>query len=223
MKFEGEVWFKAKEITRNENNSIEITIGNSGPLIPSEDLAKVFEPFFTKGKREGTGLGLVIAKRVVESHGGNIKCLSTQNIGTEFIFNLPKADSPLHSENSFSKWIVIIEDDIYMRKFWQKKLGEPNAKIFSSPSEFLIHVRENPSFMENIDCVVTDFYFENDQMTGTELARVIRSQSSDCILFLSSSSQETHFDHAELELFDTVLEKRVYARHELSQIRTKAS
>jgi len=50
---------------------VTVSIADRGPGMPSDVLEKVFEPFFTT-KHRGTGLGMPIAKRVIEAHGGTI-------------------------------------------------------------------------------------------------------------------------------------------------------
>ena len=71
-----------------------VKIQDNGVGIPKKDQAKLFSKFFRatnviRLQTEGSGLGLFIAKNVIEKHGGTIKCNSTENIGTEFIFTLP--------------------------------------------------------------------------------------------------------------------------------------
>ncbi len=86
MNRKGQVWLKSLE----RNNVVEVTIGNSGPLIPEEDLSKLFEAFYSKGKKGGTGLGLAIASKVVTAHGGQICCQYTGDRKfVEFVFTLP--------------------------------------------------------------------------------------------------------------------------------------
>ena len=53
-----------------------ISIKDNGPGIPREQREQVFEPFFTT-KARGTGLGMSIARRIVEAHGGQIKVCDT--------------------------------------------------------------------------------------------------------------------------------------------------
>ena len=57
---------------------------------------KIFERFYktdlSRGKdKKGTGLGLAIVKEIIQAHGENIDVVSTEGVGTEFIFSLPKA------------------------------------------------------------------------------------------------------------------------------------
>jgi signal transduction histidine kinase len=76
LKQNGKVWLHARDVSVEDKPFVEIAIGNNGPQINSEDLPKLFDSFFTKGKEGGTGLGLAIAQKVVNAHGGKIWCES---------------------------------------------------------------------------------------------------------------------------------------------------
>ena len=65
-----------------------MTVEDNGCGIPEELLNKIFEPYFTT-KEEGTGIGLAIAGRIVESHGGWIVVESKEKIGTKFALYFP--------------------------------------------------------------------------------------------------------------------------------------
>jgi len=68
----------------------EVTLADTGAGIRSEDLAHIFEPFFTtKPPGQGTGLGLAVAKRIVELHGGTLDVGTTVGVGTTFTVWLP--------------------------------------------------------------------------------------------------------------------------------------
>jgi CheY-like chemotaxis protein len=71
---------------------IEFTVSNDGPVIPVEIINRVFDAYFTAGKRGGTGLGLAIAKKIVLAHGGEIACDTDLKQGVKFRFTLPTAD-----------------------------------------------------------------------------------------------------------------------------------
>jgi PAS domain S-box-containing protein len=66
----------------------EISIADQGPGIPEEIRAKVFDPFFTT-KHRGTGLGLAVARRTVELHGGKLQFECPPGGGTVMIVSLP--------------------------------------------------------------------------------------------------------------------------------------
>lgn len=73
--------------TRDRGDRAEVCVIDTGPGIPSERLDKLFEPYFTT-KAKGTGLGLVIARQIVEDHGGRIEVESTEGHGTTVRFDL---------------------------------------------------------------------------------------------------------------------------------------
>jgi len=64
------------------------TVQDSGPGIPSEDLSRIFDPFFST-KAKGTGLGLAIAREVISAHGGNISVANNKGGGACFTVSLP--------------------------------------------------------------------------------------------------------------------------------------
>jgi signal transduction histidine kinase len=77
---------------------VRITVADRGPGIASADLAQIFDPYFTT-TRGGTGLGLPIARNIVEGLGGTIRVSSTPGTGTIIAIDLPfdAAQSRSHS------------------------------------------------------------------------------------------------------------------------------
>lgn len=75
-----------------EENWIVIKISDNGLGVPEEVMSKLFDPFFTtKPVGKGTGLGLSVSYQIiVDHHGGQLKCNSTQGKGTEFIIQIPR-------------------------------------------------------------------------------------------------------------------------------------
>ncbi len=116
MKFEGNLWFKTREVIEDGKTFVEFCIGNSGSFIPADSIPKLFDAFFTSGKKGGTGLGLAIAQKIVCAHGGRIWCTSSKSDEVpdgqvEFWFTLPisentlsvtKAKLPHHSSESLA-------------------------------------------------------------------------------------------------------------------------
>src|SRR5499433_2403597 len=83
---------------RQTNGAVEISVSDTGIGISPEDQAKIFEEFRQVGgdyshKREGTGLGLTLAKKFVELHGGKIWVESEVGKGSTFSFTLPERSS----------------------------------------------------------------------------------------------------------------------------------
>jgi len=73
---------------RGEGGRVIVTVGDSGPGIRAEDLAKIFDPFFST-KRQGTGLGLALVQQIVVDHGGQIDVDSRPGAGTTFTLSFP--------------------------------------------------------------------------------------------------------------------------------------
>jgi signal transduction histidine kinase len=76
--------------TSAPDSQVEVRIADTGAGIAGEDLAKIFEPFFST-KESGTGLGLALTHRIVHEHGGTIDVESAPGAGTVFIIRLPRA------------------------------------------------------------------------------------------------------------------------------------
>jgi signal transduction histidine kinase len=76
--------------TENDAGRVKISICDTGAGIALENLAHVFETFFTT-KKNGTGLGLAICRRVVEEHHGTIEVQSDAGRGSTFFITLPMA------------------------------------------------------------------------------------------------------------------------------------
>ncbi len=73
---------------RQDDDTLRISIADTGTGIRKEDLGRVFDPYFTT-KPSGTGLGLAIVHRIVEAHGGEIRLESEPGKGTTFTILLP--------------------------------------------------------------------------------------------------------------------------------------
>ena len=92
----GEVKLEVRRVTYDGAPWLQLRVSDSGPGIPEQDLDQVFEAFWqgddsNAGKRHGIGLGLTIAKRVVENHGGSIAIGKGSNgAGTEVVMSLPQ-------------------------------------------------------------------------------------------------------------------------------------
>jgi signal transduction histidine kinase len=78
--------------SRTQGRYGQIEIADSGPGIAADDLPHIFDPYFSasrKHQKNGTGLGLYIAKGIVDAHGGQIRCHSEPGVGTTFNVTLP--------------------------------------------------------------------------------------------------------------------------------------
>ena len=81
--------------TTERGDKVYTSVKDDGIGIPRSALNKIWERFYktdaSRGKdKKGTGLGLAIVKEAIQAHGENINVVSTEGVGTEFIFSLPK-------------------------------------------------------------------------------------------------------------------------------------
>lgn len=76
---------------RASGRTLALSIADTGPGIPAEDIPHLFEPYWStaRGRQRGTGLGLYISKAIVEAHGGRMAVESTLGAGTTFRIVLP--------------------------------------------------------------------------------------------------------------------------------------
>jgi len=97
---DGKGKLKVKANATPKKDGISISIADTGPGIPEDDLPRIFEPFFTtKEEGKGTGLGLSLGYRIVETHGGTINVSSQIGEGTTFRIEFPLTAAN-HGENS---------------------------------------------------------------------------------------------------------------------------
>jgi len=76
--------------TKRERDKVIISVRDNGPGIPAEIRDKIFQPFFTtKPTGQGTGLGLSLSYDIVKAHGGELKVVTNEGEGSEFIIVLP--------------------------------------------------------------------------------------------------------------------------------------
>lgn len=82
--------------TTMKNERVFVSVKDQGAGIPKESISKIWERFYktdaSRGKdRKGSGLGLSIVREIINAHGQTINVVSTEGVGTEFIFTLEKA------------------------------------------------------------------------------------------------------------------------------------
>ncbi|MES2940099.1 MAG: response regulator [Pseudomonadota bacterium] len=121
-----------------ERNAVRVH--DSGPGIPKEALAHLFEPFKSVGKAGGTGLGLAYCDRVMRAFGGEIGCASVVGESTEFTLRFPPADAEdvrLRQTAFFDavcamfdgRRILVVDDDAVQRLVTHHKLQPLPARI----------------------------------------------------------------------------------------------
>jgi len=71
---------------------VVLDVVDDGPGIPADGVARLFQPFQFSGRKDGTGLGLTIARDIAQAHGGRLTLDRTGPDGTVFRLELPEAE-----------------------------------------------------------------------------------------------------------------------------------
>lgn len=92
--------------SQKTDDTISLAIEDEGSGIPDELRHRIFEPFFSFGKSEGIGLGMLIARKIAEEHGGRITVDSKEGVGTRVRFDFPatpvEASAPVEATTAQS-------------------------------------------------------------------------------------------------------------------------
>jgi nitrogen-specific signal transduction histidine kinase len=88
MKGRGKLRLSSYLAQNLEHTHACLAIADTGCGIPESHQAKLFSPYFSRSER-GTGLGLVITRKIIEDHGGTISFTTQENVGSEFVVRLP--------------------------------------------------------------------------------------------------------------------------------------
>jgi len=148
----GSVTFTIAEEERNDRTLFTFSISDTGIGIAEQDLDRIFSQFeqgtTTNGHHyHGSGLGLSIVKTLVQSQGGSISVVSTQDKGSEFTVVLPftkagpkvASTSTLPVENNHQAHVMVVDDDTYILQVCSLILSRHNIphSCYSSASEAL--------------------------------------------------------------------------------------
>ncbi len=212
----GEILISLKLIEMSSRDLLEISIKDTGIGIPEDRLNRLFQSFSqvdasTTRKYGGTGLGLVISKKLVEAMGGTIHVESEVNKGTTFTFSLEVEKSnrevvPFETTYFKDKKVFILDDN------------HTNLKILKKQCEsqgMIVHAETNPSAILKLIPKLGSFDFgimdmQMPKTNGVEVTKQIRKQWSneELPIILLSSIHELS-DANDKELFNLYLTKPV--------------
>jgi CheY-like chemotaxis protein len=129
------------EYTLCPPNSIRISVRDTGAGLVPEQVAQLFQPFNRlgkeAGKEEGTGIGLVVTKRLVELMGGTIGADSTVGVGSVFWFELSLTTAPL----------LLVQKDVH-----EAQVSQPVPD--GAPLRTVLYVEDNPANLELVDQLI---------------------------------------------------------------------
>ncbi len=202
------IWIKALQLPKHHGDCLKLLVGNSGSYISEEERSKVFQLFYTAGKSRGSGLGLAIVQQILRTHHGHIWVESSQEYGTEFIFEMPLKralttpekellfEKPSASRNLSDPLTVLVVDDqefdLYLAKKTLKEFN-PHIKVITcGKSKEAVALATKAQF----DLIITDIKMGKDSLDGFELTENLRKKGVQSFIYVHTSGIEK--DNAEL-------------------------
>ncbi|MEG3988249.1 ATP-binding protein [Microcoleus sp. S28C3] len=185
----GTVEISAALVTGNEqsppNSQLSITVSDTGVGIPEDKLERIFESFeqadgSTAREFGGTGLGLAVAKQLVELHGGKIWVSSTVGVGSQFTFTLPVSETqPEFSSRQphlTEGYRHLITPELARESSIINSLVSDNSDLLESERLKILVVDDEPI---NIHVIINSLSVENYDITqasnGLEALNLIQS------------------------------------------------
>lgn len=161
----GNIWLRL----RKDDDEIAIDVEDDGAGVDEDDLEKIFDKGFTKGKEGGTGLGLDYVQSFVAKYKCRIEVNSQKGRGSIFSLYFPFKYSPAPQTD-----IVLFDDDPWIREIWTSSLLDNKRQIraYSRPEELLT----NLDSLKKSTVFFVDLYWE-DKLVGFHLAEEIYSRN----------------------------------------------
>ena len=178
LSYKAKPGFVLEIVTETGPTGNTIRVRDTGPGIPASKRERIFDAFYTSGKKGGIGLGLSFCKRVMNSFGGSITCTSKKDEGAEFILHFPlyssKVTENLKKEVLQTKNILIADDSQSNRLTVEKYLKE-----WYCTTEHAENGTQALSMLtrQSFDMILMDL--EMPVMTGDEAAKRIRLEKHD--------------------------------------------
>jgi hypothetical protein len=111
--------------------------------------------------------------------------------------------------------IALIDDSFAVRQLWKLKIEDATFIDFETPELFLAKVEQEQGFLDKIECVITDFYFDGlSGFTGLTFAQLLRAQYPKPIILATSAMD---FDEHLPDSFDLLIDKDPLSWEELSK------
>ncbi|WP_188127782.1 ATP-binding protein [Ruegeria intermedia] len=178
--------------------AIRVDVSDTGPGIPEDLQAKIFEPFFsTKPVGKGTGLGLTIVRNSVEECRGSVELVSTPGQGTRFSLFFPEMPALSTEEQreiesiAGNEHVLLVDDDENVLYVSRRLLASYGYRVeaYSLPTKALDAFRAAP---DSYDILVSDLMMPD--LSGTELIEAVRGVRPDLPAILISS----YFENTEV-------------------------
>jgi PAS domain S-box-containing protein len=194
-----DVYLASADILQDSNlepgHYIKLTVRDNGPGMEGSVKDRIFDPYYTtKGKGEGTGLGLAVVHGIVKSYAGAVTVDSEPGKGSVFQVFLPKIEERVSSKSAGAvrlpvgtERILLIDDEQSMLKALQQMLGRLGYTVDARMNavEALEAFREDS---DGFDLIITDYTMP--EMTGATLAKAVMDIRADIPVILCTGFSE---------------------------------
>jgi CheY-like chemotaxis protein len=197
--------------TQASGLTVTVTVQDTGPGIPPEDIPKLFQSFQQLGdervRKGGSGLGLVISKEIIEHHQGKIWVESKVGEGTRFMFALPKHDieeilfeiiertgSTLKEGQVFDLYCMRVDNYEQIKKDHGNEQGQNMMKRIAASLEKAVGLKEFVSKRGDDEIIV---FAETNREHLVDLRRRMRAAVKETI-FDSRQEIKVEFSHADV-------------------------
>lgn len=194
--------------TYDREQNVFLEVEDTGEGIDEENKKKIFEPFFTTKGAKGTGLGLCIAKKIIEDHSAKIDVESELGIGTKFTITFSKnVKEQIYAEESMSKYshiagkILVVDDNFAVGKSIAELVTLLNMEsdVETRPERVLERLSE-----DEYDVVICDYSMP--KMNGIEVSKMVkRIYPQKPFILLTGWSME--LDNEAAKTIDCLLQK----------------
>jgi signal transduction histidine kinase/ActR/RegA family two-component response regulator len=171
---------------REANETVEISVSDTGTGMTEETRLRVFDPFFTTKDQLGMGLGLAVSYGIIRRHEGTVDVESQPDSGTTFTIRLPLADCITANRRERNRFaarlprlksaptrVLVVDDEEYVRDLLRDILEKEGCEaVVAEGGRQALSLFDR----ENFDAVFTDIGMPD--MNGWELSRALRQR--DC-------------------------------------------
>ena len=192
---------EAMTLHLEEKKYIHIKISDTGPGITKDNLAKIFDPYFST-KKEGSGLGLATSFSIIKKHGGLLVSNSAIGKGTTFSIYLPAEDNAVDdggdgqkkakSDKDKQRVALIMDDELLIRKLFSLMLRTFGYEVLqaSHGEEALEIYKKSMDDGLEIDVVLLDLKIPGG-MGGEETAKKLLEMDKDVKMIVASAYSDS--------------------------------
>jgi len=192
-----------------------LTVTDSGQGIAAEDMAHIFEPFYTtKEAGKGTGLGLATVYGIVKQNGGFVWVYSEPGLGTTFKVYLPQVPSlsseivitkPAESSPRGCETLLLVEDETSVRQAARQFLTRSGYNVLEA-TDGEDALRAARQYGGPIQLMITDVVMP--RLGGPRLAERLADERPDMkVLFVSGYAENTILQHGKIDVRTRFLQK----------------